>query len=245
MRLISSFKDYYDAVQGTDLDRSVVYVRETKQLEGWGNCFGRFRLYRDNSRSILNTARSDYRIDGALVAFCGRAYPAIVFDPVHLTSDRGDKLTQHVCYSLEQIDKFVETYQSKKYLEEVYLNENKYHTETRRSIDGYFTREQEDLDRNQNIVLEYQLKHRCPVFVDRLSREIGKENERVTILNPNLKQYQFFKIFDTYSAFQEIRMFMNNLAFPEKQIPEVSDEDLLTAKGFDKFSFRKDKSKKK
>jgi hypothetical protein len=49
------------------------------------------------------------------------------------------------------------------------------------------------------------------------------------------------KLFEPYQAYQEISMFVNNLAIPEKPIPKMSDEDMASIKGFDKFSFRKDK----
>jgi hypothetical protein len=38
-------------------------------------------------------------------------------------------------------------------------------------------------------------------------------------------------------------MFMCNLAVPQKPIPEVSDADMVVAKGFDKWSFRKEPRK--
>ena len=65
----------------------------------------------------------------------------------------------------------------------------------------------------------------------------------VIINNPCLRVYQFFKIMDAYTCFQEIAMFMSNMANPEKPIPQISNNDMIQAKGFDlKYSFRKDKS---
>ncbi len=60
-------------------------------------------------------------------------------------------------------------------------------------------------------------------------------------LNCRLRDYKFYKIYDTYSAAQEIEMYLNNLAIPEKPIPKISDKIMAEAKGFDKYSFRKDK----
>ena len=48
---------------------------------------------------------------------------------------------------------------------------------------------------------------------------------------------------DPYQAFQEINMWMSNQAMPEKVIPEIDNKTMIEIKGFDKFSFRKDKSK--
>jgi hypothetical protein len=65
------------------------------------------------------------------------------------------------------------------------------------------------------------------------------------VLNPRLQDIEFFRKMDTYTVYQEITMFMYNRAFPNRPIPHVSDEDLITAKGFNQYSFRKDPCKKK
>lgn len=46
-----------------------------------------------------------------------------------------------------------------------------------------------------------------------------------------------------YTAYQELQMWMSNQAIPHKPIPKVSDKDMVTAKGFDKWSFRKEPQK--
>lgn len=61
--------------------------------------------------------------------------------------------------------------------------------------------------------------------------------------NVILKQYGFEKIIDPYTAFQEIYMFLAAKAKPEKVIKEMSNADKVFSKGFDRFSFRKEKSK--
>lgn len=77
-------------------------------------------------------------------------------------------------------------------------------------------------------------KHLCPIWtIDNFCKDY-----RFT-KNPTLKEFDFYKIFDTYSAYQEISMFLGSLAFPEKPIPVISDKDLAFAKGFDKHSFRR------
>lgn len=64
------------------------------------------------------------------------------------------------------------------------------------------------------------------------------------ILNPCLKNVDFAKILEPYTAFQQLYQYMCNQASPEKPIPAIDDKTLAEAKGFDKFSFRKEKSKK-
>lgn len=64
--------------------------------------------------------------------------------------------------------------------------------------------------------------------------------------NCQLRQYDMHTQMDPYTIYQELQMWMGNLAEPRKPIPEVSNSDMIEAKGFDlKYSFRKAKSKKK
>lgn len=64
-------------------------------------------------------------------------------------------------------------------------------------------------------------------------------------INPILKDYEFYKVFDSFQAFQEIQMFMTGvLGSNEKNIVEVEDKYKITQHGFDKWSFRKESIKK-
>jgi hypothetical protein len=60
-----------------------------------------------------------------------------------------------------------------------------------------------------------------------------------------LKDFEFYRKIDTYTAFQELAMFWGGLAQPNRPIPDVTDKDMVTAKGFNKWSFRKEPTKKK
>lgn len=87
-------------------------------------------------------------------------------------------------------------------------------------------------------------EYKCPIFINRDYNRIdpprhGREFE----LNCRLEDYQFYRIFDAYRAYQEIRMWLSNQAAPEKPIPHIPDIIMRDAKGFDKYSFRKDKQK--
>ncbi len=62
--------------------------------------------------------------------------------------------------------------------------------------------------------------------------------------NGSLRDYEFYRLFPPYQAYQAIRMFLSNQANPQKPIPKITDEILAEAKGFDKYSFRKIKETK-
>jgi hypothetical protein len=42
-----------------------------------------------------------------------------------------------------------------------------------------------------------------------------------------------------YTAYQGLQMYFGAMAQPNRPIPEVSDKDMVSIKGFDKWSFRK------
>lgn len=61
--------------------------------------------------------------------------------------------------------------------------------------------------------------------------------------NRPLKHFEFFRVKDPYTAFQDIEMWLSNKAVPEKPIPTPDDKTMRDIKGFNKFSFKKEKSK--
>jgi coproporphyrinogen III oxidase len=74
--------------------------------------------------------------------------------------------------------------------------------------------------------------------------EFNNETRDVNIVTyPILKNYEFFKVFNPYETYQQIEMFISNLAINEDRIVMISDKLKAETHGFDKFSFRKDKSK--
>ena len=65
-------------------------------------------------------------------------------------------------------------------------------------------------------------------------------NHSKFIITPLLKNYEFYKVFDSFQAFQEVMMFMGGvLGRGEKEIVEVADKYKIGQHGFDKWSFRK------
>ena len=64
------------------------------------------------------------------------------------------------------------------------------------------------------------------------------------IINPSLKDMGFQKIFDPYTCFQEIDMFLSGIMqSPEKKMVNLTDKDMRDKKGFNDMSFKKEKWK--
>lgn len=69
--------------------------------------------------------------------------------------------------------------------------------------------------------------------------------DKIVEFNPKLKDWNFQSIMRVETLFQEIEMWQSNVANPEKPIPPIDDVTLAESKGFNKYSFRKDKKSSK
>lgn len=227
MRIISDFKDYYDSVQSLGQDRSLIYYRKTKEV------FSDAFPWIGSSHYL-----SSINYESFIIGFCGKIYPLIKISHVYQI-DPKVKYDETICYNLEEIDNLIKTHYRDK------------------QIAGYLSKKRSDMYRNywslgcrqQNFkeffdkceekkerYKEYFLEH--PVFVVK-----NRDRHRYIEYNACLKDFNFVRQVDVFTAYQQIQMHISNIAVPQKPIPEISNSDMIEAKGFDlKFSFRKDKS---
>lgn len=219
MRIISNFKDYYDCCQVFTED--LIYIRnpiieETDKVSNIGSYWN----------IPLNT-------EIIRIGFCGKIYFCI---KAYLNYGWGHtKYAEKYCYDPDTLNNFIEEYVDDKTLRKI-----KYKEYTQKQIYKLW----------ENTHL-WKTKYEVPIFIETNLRNKKhynvknyKWNKLYRIYNGNLRFYDFIKIFPPYQAYQELRMYMSNMAFPNKPIPSVSDADMLEAKGFDlKTSFRKEKKK--
>jgi len=85
---------------------------------------------------------------------------------------------------------------------------------------------------------ELFLKHKVPIFY-----WTNLKLDHNCILNPILKDYNFQKVIDPYTAMQEIQMYVSNdLVETQDKMAKVSDKSKIVKAGFDlKTSFRNTK----
>jgi len=215
MRIISKFHDYYDSVMRMGMDKECIYFRDSTEIILDKLYNYQEDLFSLNIESINNVDyngnNSDFQSEKFIVGFCGKIYPCIK-----------ERISwQDYCYNHESEILFhysKETIDEKKYNKYSYKN-------------SFF-------DKNWVSYEHYFEKYKVPIFV---ILPIAKYNEsKKLILNPQLKQYEFFKMKDSYTAYQEIFMFLSGvLGSGQKEIVNISDIDKIKKKGFDKFSFRK------
>ena len=232
MYIISKFNDYYDGVMNTyGVDKSIVYNRRTKIL---------------NQEDIPDefVKESIWEISGK------RKKPNnIVFNRLlesRLYTDINDKCINAKIFIIGFCGKLYVGWKCNYIVDEDYRFSNKVNTDIIYGYDNiipflkmnyYFNRLGDDI----TYILKYDAidifrKINAPIFV--------YDNDEFTV-NPKLNDYAFYRIFDTYSTYQELSMFYGGvLTNIEKNIIEIEDKYKIEQYGFDKWSFRKESKRK-
>lgn len=224
MMIISKFRDYYDKVASNGIDKTLIYKREERSVKFEPGFRIRKWTYYENG--IYYAAR------GAAVAFCGKLYLGFSFETWHESRKSYRDTppdTQEFLWgeqALERLKSFdkkeSKTSEKKRW---VVLN-NLFNTLNEKPYEKLF------------------LTERIPLYFfyppEDYYWSFRKETGCTAILNCNLEEKSFFKKIDTYTAFQEISMYIGGvLGMPDKPTVEISDTDRLLSKGFDKkWSFR-------
>ena len=238
MYIIAKKKDYYDGVAGTTgIDKTIVYDRETTEFEkdeipitferkrGYWGTRKDTPFHKMGYHSIRKEFRGVYCDEYAyfIVGFCGKLY--VGWKLYRANNEYPHEVTTEITYDFDFMKTFLEqkTWQS-------------------------------NLEDTMNYVKTYDALQlfrdlKCPIFVydsdfGRLyfdkKRSIYNSHHSKFFINPLLKDYEFYKIFDSFQAFQEVMMFMGGvLGRGEKEIVEVADKYKIGQHGFDKWSFRK------
>jgi len=237
MLIISKRKDFYDGVAGTTgIDKTIVYEREMIEVEDndFPKVFQKFSSQKNRNPSpfvILSSVnvKRDLRISGVyvhaapfIIGFCGKLYVGWKLYSEGKQQLSGTELVTIITYDNDNIKNIVD--------------QLSWHGK---------------LDDNLNYILTYDAlplfrELNTPVFVydsdyGRSLVEKTYRNHPKFFINPLLKEYQFFKVFDSFQAFQEIQMFISGvLGNKEKEIVQVEDKYKIAQHGFDKWSFRKE-----
>lgn len=243
MRIISKFKDYYDGGLAYGQDDSVVYVRLTEDLqrvnqwdskkysEMWertkdapyiGRTFPNIYVkpeHRPVEHWSTKTSEAGY------IAFCGKIYPYYKMlvknpDPKALYGER----SMWVNSFDKRFDEYV--FLTKRWRADASDKHYETYAEWFSDNSGY-----EDPGLN--------LFFNSPVVI--------QSNGVDLIVNPCLKNYDFQKVIDPFTAFQEISMFVGGVLTNNPTPPDTqSDKAKVVSHGFDpKYGFRTPPKEKK
>jgi len=245
MYIISKRKDYYDGAVGLGIDKSIVYERKIeieedseKFIQPFTSTKGWDRKKRNGFRKIVNTPatvdKSVFSSSSAfIVGFCGKLYIGWKF--YHEVNNTSFNKYTGSMYGLDSNLKTFITYDLDFIKKE--LVEHSWSGKLINDIDYILNYKPIDIFRKLN----------TPIFIH--DTDYGRttihryRNNEVFITNPTLKEFEFYKVMDSYTAFQEIQMFMGGvLGSGEKEIVEVEDKYKITQHGFDNNSFRRSKA---
>jgi len=244
MLIISKKKDYYDGVVGTmGVDKTIVYNRDTVELENnllpkpfkvgnsyWGLKHRENPFHELTYHSIKKESKNvcdEYA--HFIIGFCGKLYIGWkLYTEINATTHA---VSTEITYDAEFMKSI--------------LSLKSWHGNLNDSINYVLTYDALPLFRYLKVpVFIYDGDYGRKTFDKR--RSIYNSHMPKFFINPLLKDYEFYKVFDTFQAFQEVSMFMGGvLGAGEKEITEVQDKYKITQHGFNKFSFRKDKEIKK
>lgn len=226
MRIISKFHDYYDSAMGYGQDEDVVYLRETKDVIG--------------EEKVTKFPRSDgVTFSKGVIGFCGKLYPYV---DMHITEKQNYKVVR--AYTVEAI--------------QAEVDEHGWDTRFKNRY-GYaktdIKRQKSWLENSGGILSQFEglfVDHRIPNFKMEVVSRGGWFGEPRTyevhrlIANPCLKDEEFYKVVDPFTAFQELDMYIGGvLGNMGADMAEVDDEHRYKGHGYDKESFRQPKGRKK
>lgn len=238
MRIISSTHDYYDGLMAVDQDRETLFLRkrlETDLDESKAPQFPKLFPTYYWGRDWPHTINS---IEQYIIGFCGKIYPMTT---IRLKSYYTDGACVR-CFNIDEVDSFFEARFKRDELE-VYRGK----TRSRWNRSNWFigcTRKEwvkffDEVKEKENDFKHLFDEHRAPIFSYRYYKR-----EWSLVVNPVLKDLEFYRVFPAYHAYQELVMWHCNRTNPEKPIPKTDDETMALIKGFDKYSFRKAKETK-
>ena len=232
MRIITKQRDYYDSVQLYGIDKSVTFIRKTKDINEFKlpNIFTtEFNSIQQNyfrrefdyiTREYLKLVAHDY----LLLFFCGTVYPIFVYQ------EQVDEFNKRLlyCYTIEAVDTIMERHKK-----DDYFNKNKHKFYWRIDLkDRNIINQYLDVHINKEEVLKLHHQTETPYLL------YSMHGDKLTI-NPLLKDIEFYTMLDAFRTYQEVYTFISGiLGGKSPKTIEISDNIRKEKHGFDKWSFK-------
>lgn len=238
MRIVSDYKDFYDCMQSTSPDRDTLFVRKTStETVEHKDIFphkekvtylvpSRLRMsnykFVDTHISILYMC-GDVKFYIKTITRETKKYPIVEQISYMWNLDRYTdhyREADHVCYKNKLYNCLPKPADLKTLEDRLpnLLNKLKKYTDDTPIL---------------SIGAAYQLEGYHHINKFHVTR------------NPCLQNIAAYQVYSHMEVYQRVETWLYNKARPMKPIPDVSNEDMILAKGFDlKTSFRKSKSKK-
>ena len=272
MKIFSNFKDYYDNI-GFNTNEDRVWERYTQYFKFnffkndlYKNAYQNetpFNILTENIKELLFNAviekpvistkrnffnsisfseSSDYCI---ILGFCGKLYCCMV----HHRSDFGHSPANQLHSTHISFNSYVNEYNKSGNKDKLVLNkENFWSSSTPFTENGI--NDWNKKFNNQKYLDKLFIEFNSPIFIVKPTNSSVVFNDKSKgynlIVNPCLADYKIQKLFDPYTAHQEVDMYLNNVLLNIENSNIIRTDELIRdSKGFNEWSFRQQGSKKK
>ena len=223
MRIISNFHDFYDIGQKLGYDSTLIMFRKEQPTDQFNKWIKKFNIsqfdeinYKFCDRLKISKANNKITsIKQYYIIVVGKVYPLVILNE------------KEFFYNIDSLDTVL-----KEYSYNLFNKYNKYRYSLHTKLYNFFNNDFVKKDWT-----EYCLLNKLPIVSIEYS-EFFNEPFIVTSY-PNLSKLGFHKIFHPHTLYQELGMFMGNIAAPDLCPVNLSEKDRIVQHGFDKWSFRK------
>lgn len=231
MLIISDFHDFYDNCSSLGIDKKIVFNRK-KKIENFDH--KEIRLpYVESFSHRVNGEWFTFKFKKHIIGFCGKIYPVVIIEKIK--SD--DKIIYRgEFYSYKELYSYIEEKKLERPINQGSSFFGDYNLKTKEQMNRFFSE-----DNWSELIFLFRERNLSTFVLGRGISEERSEYDKILVSNPKLSDYKFMKIKDSFSAFQEIYMFISGfLGVPEKNQIKISDKDMASSKGHDSvYSFKK------
>jgi len=258
MKIVSKHKDFYDYYAKNALisDQSFTWNRAIEKVK---TNFAHPVIVTDNTYTLVSRFRNEVSLAGFNIFFCGRIIPVM-----YVQTDKYDECSREYFYDIDSLPDSVKAYKKSqswvwKKIVDFFSVTNQ--TWNYKQGNGLVLVKKDLIDMHRFL--------KTPVFVNscifsdtRFSDDKGMTTDEpfqriyvgasihgTTVFATNiiLSKFDSIKKMDAFTCFQELERFLSNdMSTYQDKSDQVKISDKLKAEthGFNKFSFRKDKSTK-
>ena len=244
MRIISKVRDYYDCGQAYGQDPDLMYLRRPDEYHLLAGDQWIDRL--EDVRDTMPRSGRTPTVSRFIIGFCGKTYPGYRFEAGWMEGDRFKKLERILYHPLDFKDLFRFKYVQKAYPR--FFEKRK----GRLSLWGRMQMSSTSFQAvNQSYVAHFETDEFFDLFIETnspiwiydpyLTNRFQDPRRKGTFIkiNDRLEPYDFMRIVDPYTAYQELSMFVGGVLRREAPIMvPISDESMLRKKGFHEYSFK-------
>ncbi len=268
MVIIHENRFQYDTAMAFGQDLTYTYVRDTQEYDtvpeelkfitghtpsGQKQGSGYSRYENPNLLPRLNNESSFFTFAAFKIVFCGKIYPGVRImqrQPVKGVDQEYAVITPFVTkvnhfYTLDSVDDYMRSMKQDKFFITAkdlpwWRNET-----PRYGIEKFFNN---DIVNNIDVLVEQKVPVLAwdlqPAYMENFTSV--RNAPHVLTKNVRLRDYEFYKVFDSCTAYQELDMFISGMIAPEnKPVVVVEDKYKVVQHGFDCHSFKKDATKRK